>query len=138
MATMSEIYNHIIVGKFSPQNGCLADNDTPLFVIPLDRVPLCDAVSHEFSSMKNTSVKSRYGWVKEVSPFSIDDIISKIPEFIERDHRLTEHMISMFRAAQREKAESAMAVDYMLRGVETQSMVLSIHKVIFRRNRIPR
>jgi len=128
---MTEVYTHTVVGRFSPQNGCFSEDGSQLFVIPLDEIPLRDAIGHEFSSAKDPNIKSRFGWVKETRPFSIADLLSQIPDSVVHDENLIEHLNSMVRIAQRLKPDDAMAVDYMRRGVEIQKMELSIHKVFF-------
>jgi len=91
MAAMIEIYNHTIVGRFNPQNGCFIDDGSQLFVLPLKDVPLRDAVGHEFSSTRDVHIKSIFGWADETKPFVIDDLLSIIPASIDRDCRLIEH-----------------------------------------------
>ncbi len=130
-AMMSELYTHNILGKFSPQNGCFSEDESQLFIIPLDPVPLRDAASHEFSCLKNPNVKSRFGWVKATRPFSITEFLLRIPVGVRRDEALINHLETMLRVAKVLKPGDAVAVDYMRRGVETQRMELSVHKVFF-------
>lgn len=132
-AVMTQIYTHTVVGMFSPQNGCFSEDGCQLFVVPFYDVPVRDTVGHEFSSIKDPKIKSRFGWVKETRPFSIDDLICQIPVYLDRDERLVEHLNSMVRIAQKLKPDDAVAVDYMRRGVEIQKMELSIHKVFFQK-----
>jgi hypothetical protein len=124
------VYDRILIAKHSPANKCFAADEDVLFFLPLKTIPLRGVVSHQFVSVQNSRVKSKYGWVKCVEPFSIGDFVrnnfgkpldqinlSALKVMLDSISKLPEH--------------TAVSIQYMQRGIEQKRMDISIHKVFF-------
>jgi len=73
------MFSKVLVARHSPENQCNAQNGEILILKPRGQVPIGEYVAHYFLSGKDRRTKSKYGWVKEVEPFSLND-------FIEQNH----------------------------------------------------
>jgi hypothetical protein len=132
MAAMTSKYNRVLAAKFSPRNGCFIADGQLIFVKPLSNISIRDTVSHHFSSVTDPEITSQFGWVTEISPFTTEDFLESLSSTVEINHELIEHTNHMLDAVARHSINTPMAVDYFRRGLNTQSMALSVHKVFFR------
>jgi hypothetical protein len=62
----AQLFKKLLLAKYSPKNGCYAEDGTILTVERRESVPVKDCVPHHFVSIDNPRLQSRYGWVKGV------------------------------------------------------------------------
>jgi hypothetical protein len=129
--SVSKMFSKVLVARHSPENQCNAQNGEILILKPRGQVPIDDHVAHYFLSGKDRKTKSKYGWVKEVEPFSLND-------FIEQNHLeayLNEEdgvqMERMFSKIGNLPPDTPVAATYSRRGIERKHMELTVHKVFF-------
>lgn len=124
-------YSKLLVAKYSPKNGCNVSDGTILYLKPSPTVPSADFVDHTFVSTEDGATESKYGWVKDVEPFSTDDfVISHLgSERISEEEK--KHLEIMFTSIANLKAGTPVVAEYSCRGVERRSMKLTVHRVIF-------
>ena len=121
-------YTHLLKARFSPKNGCYAEDGTVLSVAPRNKTPVKE-VSHYFVAAHNMSIKSKYGWVEEVAPFTLEEFLH-IYHSGSTDSVAVEHVKLMLDAAQRAPIGSPMTADYVRRGIPP-CMEFLVHRVIF-------
>jgi len=126
-----QLYNKILVARYNPENKCFADDDTVLYVKPIYFKKLVSTKSHNFISSIDSNTKSRYGWVKDVASFTIEDFINKYLNKKGASDKEFEVIKILLDSIQKFEAGTPFAATYFQRGVEKQKMVLSIHKVFF-------
>jgi hypothetical protein len=126
----STLFTRVLVARYSPKNGCHAQDGEVLIVKPKTPLPSKDA-AHHFVSAKDGRTKSKCGWVQEAAPFTLQDFISKhlADRTLSEDER--EHVRTMLNAAARIPVEKPATVDYAVRGVERKVIELSVHRVFF-------
>jgi hypothetical protein len=126
----STLFTKLLVARHSPKNRCHAQDGEVLIVKPKMPFPSKDA-SHHFVSAKDGRTKSKYGWVREMAPFTLQDFISTylLDRTLSEEER--EHIRSMLTAAARIPVEKPATVDYVVRGVERRVTVLNVHRVFF-------
>lgn len=124
-------FSKILVARYSPQNKCFAPNGTVLTVKPLANVPIEDHVAHFFISTDDQKTKSKYGFVKEVAPFSIDDFVTKYMtnRCLTEDER--EHLKTMLVSIAKLTPDTPVAATYSRRGIEKKRMEFTVHRVLF-------
>lgn len=120
-----------MIAKYNPENKCFAATDTVLYAKPLIFKKLVSSKSLAFISTISPSIKSRYGWIKELEPFTLDDFILKHLSNIELNTMEIEALEILFDSIMKFDAGTPMGATYFQRGIEKQFMALSIHKVIF-------
>jgi hypothetical protein len=126
----STLFTKLLVAQHSPQNGCHAPDGDVLIVKPKTPLPSKDA-AHRFVSAKDGRTRSKYGWVQEVAPFTLQDFIAKHLADRTLSEEEREHLRSMLIAAARIPVEKPATVDYVVRGVERRVTVLNVHRVFF-------
>jgi hypothetical protein len=126
----STLFTRLLVAQHSPQNGCHAQDGEVLIVKPKTPLPSKEA-AHRFVSAKDGRTRSKYGWVQEVPPFTLQDFISAhlADRTLSEDER--EHLRTMLIAVARIPVEKPAKVDYVVRGVERRVTVLNVHRVFF-------
>jgi len=124
-------FSKILVARYSPENKCYAPDGAVLTVKPLAQVPMKDHVPHYFTSVTDPTIKSRYGWVKEVDPFSLDDFVARYTAKNDLTAEEREHLEVMFTSIAKLAPETPVAATYSCRGVERRRMQFTVHRVIF-------
>ncbi|MBM2816134.1 MAG: hypothetical protein HW421_2896 [Ignavibacteria bacterium] len=66
-------YSKILVGKFSEPNKCYVQDGVPLFVKPLKSFKNNNPKSIIFISLIDFKTKSKFGWVKVIDEFSLEE-----------------------------------------------------------------
>jgi hypothetical protein len=126
----STLFTRLLVARHSPKNGCHAQDGEVLIVKPKTPLPSKDA-AHHFVSANDGRTRSKYGWVQEVAPFSLQDFVSKHLADRSLSEEEREHIRSMLTATARIPVEKPAKVEYVLRGVERKETVLNVHRVFF-------
>lgn len=124
-------FTKILVAKYSPPNGCNINEGEVLILRPKKNIPMKNYVPHYFISMESPSLKSKYGWVKDVEPFAFKEFIKRHvgSEDLSDDER--SHLYTMLQAIEKLPAGTPVATEYSKYGVIEQKMVITVHKVIF-------
>jgi hypothetical protein len=126
----STLFTRLLVAQHSPKNGCHAQDGEVLIVKPKTPLPTKDA-AHRFVSARDGRTRSKYGWVQEAPPFTLQDFISTHLPGRTLSNEEREHLRTMLTAAARIPLEKPATVDYVVRGVEHRETVLNVHRVIF-------
>ena len=121
-------YTHLLKARLSPQNGCYAEDGIILSVLPR-KAPLKE-VSHYFVAAHDLATKSKYGWVEEVSPFTLEEFLHS-HHHSSTDPVLVEHVKRMLDAAQKFPIDTPMTADYTARGIPPR-IEFWVHRVFFR------
>jgi hypothetical protein len=127
---VQDIFSKLLVARHSPQNKCFAPDGAVLTLMPREPIPLKGAVSHYFVSVQDFRLKSRYGWVKEMPTFTLDEFLALYHPTPNVTDAIREHVLTMLTAVDRITADQPVAVDYASRGIPPQ-MEVSVHRVIF-------
>lgn len=123
-------YNKVLIGRNYPNNGCYVDDGEYLLVWPKANVSVRDFVTHNFSGLINETKTSKYGWVKEVPPFTLNDFISKFIRKKLNDNEKA-HLIVMLESIDKLKDGDPVAATYRKKSFNENVMELKIHRVIF-------
>ena len=131
MNNAQKIYKKVVVAKHNPQNGCYATDGDVLFIKPRLNVPQKTVVQHHFTSSLDKKSKSKYGWIKEVPDFTLDDFVyhhmaQQILNSVE-----IEHILTMLESVESLAVDTPVTCDYKSRGAIKQSMQVTVHKVFF-------
>ncbi len=123
-------YTKVLISKFSPKNGCDVDDGEYLVLIPKNNIPIRDYVSHVFTGLINDNKHSKYGWVKDVPEFTLDEFVNK---FIRKRISVSEkkHLQIMFTSIAKLKEGTPVAVTYNQKSMTEKVMELKVHKVFF-------
>jgi hypothetical protein len=125
-----ETFDKILIARHSPQNSCNLKDGEILLVKPKNLSKGNSHVAHYFIGASTPKLKSKYGWVKKVDPFSIDEFICKhIGQNISEEERDT--ISIMLRSISKLSDDTPVATTYSRRGIENPKMELTIHKVFF-------
>ncbi|MEI6092013.1 MAG: hypothetical protein WCR42_16300 [bacterium] len=124
-------YNKILVARYNPENKCYVSDDTVLYIKPLFFKKLVSTKSQNFISSIDSNIKSRYGWVKDVESFSLEDYIHKYINKKDVSDEEFEVLKILLDSIQKYETGTPIAATYFQRGIEKQYMALSIHKVFF-------
>lgn len=126
----STLFTKLLVAQHSPKNGCHAQDGEVLIVKPTTPLPSKEA-AHHFVSAQDGRTKSKYGWVREVAPFTLQAFVSThlADRILSEEER--EHLRSMLTATARIPVEKPATVDYAVRGVERKVTELNVHRVFF-------
>lgn len=128
---MPESYSRLLIAHYIPMKQCYVDQNAVLTVSPLRRIPLKPYIEHHFVSISDRKTKSRYGWVKKVKPFSVDDFVSEYLGGAKQTPDEYEHLQIMFRAIAQLPAGTPVSAEYNRRGSETRRMTFVIHRILF-------
>jgi hypothetical protein len=133
MSVPEDRFRKVLVAKYSPQNGCYVVDGEQLTVVPRRNVPLKEGVSHYFVSIRDSSKKSKYGWVKETAEFTVSEFANHSSERQSLSSEELEHVLTMLRAIDQLPPDAPVAATYFCRGVDQKKMVFAVHKVVFYR-----
>ena len=126
-----QCYDKILVAKYSPKNGCHAQDGEVLTVVPRRSVPQRTVISHHFVSAKDGKTRSKYGWVKELGPFTLEDFLEGQYDDRQVSESEREHIRIMLSSIQELPADTPTTATYRSRGTLEQTMELTVHKVFF-------
>jgi hypothetical protein len=76
METMRR-YQKALVARHSPENRCYVPDGERLIIDPVLPVNPRPGRQHRFVGIKHPELTSRFGWVVEVAPFEIDDLLAE-------------------------------------------------------------
>ena len=126
----SPLFTKLLIAQHSPKNGCHAQDGEVLTVKPKTPLPTKET-AHRFVSAKDGRTRSKYGWVQEAAPFTLQDFISThlADRTLSAEER--EHIQTMLTAVARIPIDKPATVEYVVRGVERRVTVLNVHRVIF-------
>jgi hypothetical protein len=83
------------------------------------------------STLFTRRTKSKYGWVPEAPPFTLQDFPSAHLADRTLSEKEREHLRKMLTAVARIPVEKPTNVEYAVRGVERKVIALNVHRVIF-------
>lgn len=128
-----EMFNKLLVSRYSPKNGCFVEDGKVLSIVPLKNFPKGKNIfSHHFIDPDEKSIKSKFGWVKDVDPFTIEDFIKKYTIQEIEDESELEYLKIMLSSIKNLKEDTAVGATYKTRLENYKpTMVLLIHKVKF-------
>ena len=125
-----QTFNKILVARHSPENRCFADEGEVLTVVQRETVPKEFNVDHYFVSVADMKTRSKYGWVKEVEPYTLTSFINTyLPS--QPGERELEHVRTMLNSISNLPEGTPVAASYVLRGVIQKEMIFTVHKVFF-------
>lgn len=129
------LFNKILIARHSPQNGCYVDDGVTLTILPKRPLPVGrlkrSFVSHHFVSSRDLKTKSRYGWVQEVEPFSLEAFVTTCVSTSGVSDVDLAHIETLLSAVARVPVGKPVAACYVERGVERKYVELSIYRVLF-------
>jgi hypothetical protein len=125
-------FNHILLARFSPANGCHVEEGGVLIVEARAKPPKRPG-SHFFIGASLPRIRSRYGWVAVAPAFDLDAFARAHLH----DRTLTEweklNLTRMFEAIAKLKPGTPVAADYFERGMGRSATIdLVVHRVILR------
>jgi hypothetical protein len=126
----NDVYTKLLIARYSPSNGCYVRDDAVLSVTAKKDVKQKDHVSHYFVDSESKTLKSRYGWVKTVESFRLDDFL-RTYEGSDLDDIESSHIKIMLRSIQDLPDGTPVAATYSQRGLEKKEMAFTVHKVFF-------
>ncbi len=127
---IDKMYTKLLVAQYSPKNGCNVEEGITLTVIPKKDLKQKDHVSHCFIDGENKKTRSKYGWVKTVDSFTLQDFVKK-HSVNAADEREAEHIRIMLESISKFPDGTPIAATYSQRGVEQKIMAFTVHKVFF-------
>lgn len=128
---MGHQFIKLLIAKHSPVNKCNVADGTVLYVRQRRTVPTKDQVEHYFLSVDDRTTRSKYGWVKEVDPFTLEDFLSTYLVGEDISDVAKKHIETMLEAADRLPPGTPVTATYRSRGVEAKRMEFSVHRVLF-------
>lgn len=128
---MPSTFTKLLVGKYSPHNGCHVPDGEVLTITARAKVPLQEHLAHEFRAASNSRISSRYGWVHEVPKFNLEQFAATYLDRRELAESERRHLETLFTSIAKLPAGTPVAATYSSRGVEGKRMDLSVHRVIF-------
>jgi hypothetical protein len=132
-----ELYSKLLVARYSPKNGCNVPEGVVLTIQPRKNVSTKKDTGHRFVSRLDKSSTSKYGWVAEVGPFTIDEFIQRHlrAEAVSENER--EHIRVMLSSIASLPIDTPVAARYSVQGVIERKAVFVVHKVFFYHPRTP-
>lgn len=130
-----KFYSKILIGKYSPENKCFAEDGAILTIIPKDLTKLKkirDSVSHFFVDSLDSKIKSRFGWVKTIQPFTLMDFVNRYASQNDGNPIHFDHLKRMLEGIANLDDGTPVAATYFERGVEKKILEFKVHKVFFR------
>lgn len=128
-------YNKILVAKFSPENGCFVQEGATLTVLQKQILSISKAragyIRHTFVSLLDLKTKSKYGWVKEVPEFTLEDFLGNYPGGYKINDNAIGHATKMLSSINNLNGGTPVTVNYSIVGIIEREIVLSVHKVFF-------
>lgn len=126
-----EAFTKVLVAKHSPQNGCFAQEGQVLAIMSRDSVPQKDHIPHFFVSSDDCRTKSKYGWVKDIAPFTLTSFVDRYLSNCKVSEADLKHVEAMLVSIKHLSEGTPVAATYSSRGVIEKSMKLTVHKVFF-------
>lgn len=120
-------YTKVLVAQYSPQNGCNVTEGEMLIIKPPVKEPNKE-LSYHFEGVA-TGKKSRYGWVKMVPEYTLEDYIDKYFKNISEKELV--YLECMLNSISKLQVNTPVAVDYRQKSMGESIFVLHVHKVIF-------
>jgi hypothetical protein len=126
-----DTYRKVLTAKFSPKNGCNVPEGEVLTVRPRKRLPSKEDKGHYFVGTRHRSKRARFGWVREVDPFTLEDFFRQYLENREVTPQEQEHLTTMLTLISHLEPGTPVTATYFVRGVIEKKTVFTIHKVFF-------
>ena len=120
-------YTIVLVAQYSPQNGCKVTDGEMLIIKPPVKEPNKE-FSYHFEGVM-TGKKSRYGWVKTVPEYTLENYIDKYLKNISEKELV--YLECMLNSISKLQTNTPVAVDYRQKSMGEPIFVLHVHKVIF-------
>ena len=120
-------YTKVLVAQYSPQNGCNVTEGEMLIIKPPVKEPNKE-FSYHFEGVM-TGKKSRYGWVKTVPEYTLENYIDKYLKNISEKELV--YLECMLNSISNLQTNTPVAVDYRQKSMGEPIFVLHLHKVIF-------
>lgn len=120
-------YTKVLVAQYSPQNGCNVTDGEMLIIKPPIKEPNKE-FSYHFEGVM-TGKKSRYGWVKMVPEYTLENYIDKYLKNISEKELV--YLECMLNSISKLQTNTPVAVDYRQKSMGEPIFVLHVHKVIF-------
>ena len=120
-------YTKVLVAQYSPQNGCNVTDGEMLIIKPPVKEPNKE-LSYHFEGVM-TGRKSRYGWVKTVPEYTLENYIDKYLKNISEKELV--YLECMLNSISNLQTNTPVAVDYRQKSMGEPIFVLHVHKVIF-------
>ncbi|AZS31504.1 hypothetical protein [Butyricimonas faecalis] len=120
-------YTKVLVAQYSPQNGCNVTDGEMLIIKPPVKEPNKE-FSYHFEGVM-TGRKSRYGWVKTVPEYTLENYIDKYLKNISEKELV--YLECMLNSISNLQTNTPVAVDYRQKSMGEPIFVLHVHKVIF-------
>ena len=120
-------YTKVLVVQYSPQNGCNVTEGEMLIIKPPVKEPNKE-FSYHFEGVM-TGKKSRYGWVKTVPEYTLENYIDKYLKNISEKELV--YLECMLNSISKLQTNTPVAVDYRQKSMGEPIFVLHVHKVIF-------
>ena len=124
-------YTKVLIGNYNLDNKCFATGSDILISIPLIKVPIKSHFSHYFIKVNDFKIKSKYGWVKEVDSFLLDDFIQEHLISYKLDVNITYTIELMLNSIDKYPNGTPVAATYNMSNPFDKEMILSFHKVFF-------
>ena len=120
-------YTKVLVAQYSPQNGCNVTDGEMLIIKSPVKEPNKE-FSYHFEGVM-TGKKSRYGWVKTVPEYTLENYIDKYLKNISEKELV--YLECMLNSISKLQTNTPVAVDYRQKSMGEPIFVLHVHKVIF-------
>lgn len=120
-------YTKVLVAQYSPQNGCNVTDGEMLIIKPPVKEPNKE-FSYHFEGVM-TGRKSRYGWVKTVPEYTLENYIDKYLKNISEKELV--YLECMLNSISNLQTNTPVAVDYRQKSMGESIFVLHVHKIIF-------
>ena len=120
-------YTKVLVAQYSPQNGCNVTDGEMLIIKPPVKEPNKEFSYHFEGVMPGR--KSRYGWVKTVPEYTLENYIDKYLKNISEKELV--YLECMLNSISNLQTNTPVAVDYRQKSMGEPIFVLHVHKVIF-------
>lgn len=125
------VYKMSLVARFSPKNGCNVPDGELLTVLPKKKLPRNRDSGHHFVSVRDPSLTSKFGWVKQSQPYSLEDFLKLTHGEGDASEEQKDHVKTMLSAIAALDEGTPVAATYFVRGTIERKHVFTVHKVIF-------
>ena len=116
-------YTKVLVAQYSPQNGCNVTDGEMLIIKPPVKEPNKE-FSYHFEGVM-TGRKSRYGWVKTVPEYTLENYIDKYLKNISEKELV--YLECMLNSISKLQTNTPVAVDYRQKSMGEPIFVLHVH-----------
>jgi hypothetical protein len=125
-----ETFTKLLVARHSTQNGCHVPDGQVLIVLPRRSVSLNKDTGHRFVSSLDVSLNSKFGWVADSEPFTLDEFIDRHLKGTAIEEEAKGHIALLLSSIARLPAGTPVAATYFIRGDVDRRSVFVIHKVV--------